>query len=101
MPAAPPTPAAKRQPRTPADRKRKGQRERQRRSSALRLRGGLVAPAKLGRDHIEMLISDGVLDTREADAVRDNARLHTRLYAKACGAAVTRILDGLLKKPDA
>ena len=60
---------------------------RQRRSTVLRKQGGLVAPVRLNNDQLDVLIAGGWLDTREADAVRDNAKLYTRLYAQACGAA--------------
>ncbi len=72
--------------------------ERSRRSHDLRKQGGLVAPVRLNKGQLDMLIADGWLDTREADAVRDSARRHTRLFAQACGAAIGRILNGLSKK---
>ncbi len=75
--------------------------ERRRRSDALRKQGGFVAPVRLTRDQLDMLIAAGDLDTSEADAARGNARLYARLYAQACAAAVGRILDNLLKKPHA
>ncbi len=75
--------------------------ERQRRSKALRDKGGVVASARLTKDHQDMMEADGWLDTSEADAVRDNERLRGRLYREACGVAIGRILDWLLQKPHA
>ena len=72
--------------------------ERQRRSQALRKQGGLVAHVRLNKNQLDMLIAGGWLDTREADAVRDNARLYMRHYAQACGEAIGHILDELSKE---
>ena len=59
-------------------------------------KGGIVASARLTKDHQDMMEADGWLDTSEADAVRDNERLRGRLYREACGVAIGRILDSLL-----
>ncbi len=67
-----------------SDRHPKSDAERQRRSDALRKQGGLVAPVRLTKDQLDMLIAGGWLDTREADAGQDNERLYSRLYAQAC-----------------
>ncbi len=74
-------------PRTPAAERQRQDRDRQRRHRARRKHGRFVVSVELAEKHLDMLTAGGWLDDADADKTR------------ACGAAIGRILDGLLARP--